>query len=115
MILDSFQASCLLIVSGIYDLVCSLCIFVFPKISPHLNMFEEDLDPVARCLLVYWILTYGTVRLVAGIQGSAASVAACTYFLEAVCVAHEWFCGSMVAWRAAFVVLVSVALGVILV
>ena len=104
--------STVLIANGIYDLICSLCALFFPLFSPHLKMLvRDDQDPAVQRLMAYWIFTYGTVRLVVGVQGYCMPVAALTYFVEALCVAHEGFCGSMVAWKSAFVALFSVVLG----
>ena len=58
-----------LIVNGIYDLVCASSILFtsIPIISSlHPGIFAQDelrTHPVIRRLLAYWILTFGSVRL----------------------------------------------------
>ncbi len=105
-----------LIVNGVYDLACSIFVLFFPMVqSLHLGMFlQSELDPLARRLMGYWIMTYGAVRLLVGIWGSSTSIAASTYFIEAVCVAHEGVCcGSIILWKCLFVSCFSGLLGVL--
>jgi uncharacterized membrane protein YbaN (DUF454 family) len=64
----------LLIINGIYDIVCALSILFphdnFPAYRFHLDMFHVEMrsSPLFQRMLAYQILVCGMVRLVAGMQ-----------------------------------------------
>ena len=63
----------LVFLNGVYDFLCFLGIMWFKRLpfvsSAHLRVFrseEDTVNPLTRRLLAYWILTYGTTRMLAG-------------------------------------------------
>lgn len=115
----------ILVLNGIYDVACAFSILWLDRFpgfnvlsSLHLAMFEKNEHkehPVIRRLLAYWIVTYGTVRIAAGLHRDAGLdiVGALTYFIEAFCFEHELrFGGTMVRSRVTFVSVLSLALGI---
>jgi hypothetical protein len=79
--------------NGMYDLLCFVGIMWFhtlPGFSTfHLSVFRNEEDrrhPLVRRLLAYWILTYGSIRVLAGWMDHESyamdSAAAMTYFIE---------------------------------
>ena len=116
----------ILIVNGIYDLLCACSILFFSHIPVvgllsklHPSMFSdmEDINnPIIRRLLAYWLATYGTVRLAAGCHPSCdlIIVATLTYFLEGICFEYECIIGqSMVPRKAKLVSVLSGILGLV--
>lgn len=91
----------LVLVNGLYDLVCFLSIMWFhwlPVFSTlHLSVLRDDEDrhhPLVRRLLAYWILTYGVIRVIAGAgvphgNYTMDCAAALTYFIEVCCFEYE--------------------------
>ena len=115
-----------LILNGVYDILCSVGILWFSDVpffselsKLHTNMFAEEIhrdNPVIKRLLAYWLMTYGLVRLSAGLFGSSHLyfVAAMTYFIEAFCFEYENRVGkTMISYKVTFVSVFSVALGCI--
>ena len=77
---------CVVFVNGVYDVLCFLGIMLsLPLIgSLHTGVFKpEELSPLLRRILAYWILTYGVIRIlpVSGDECITAA-AALTYFIE---------------------------------
>ena len=80
--------------NGMYDLLCFVGIMWFHDALPgfstfHLGVFRYEEDrrhPLVRRLLAYWILTYGSIRILAGVMDHESyamdSAAALTYFIE---------------------------------
>jgi hypothetical protein len=70
-------------------------------------------------ILAYWIMTYGIVRIIAGIQHDRSSyiIAATTYFSEAICLEYESYIGinNMHKEKVRFVSVVSMGLGILLI
>ena len=114
-----------LILNGIYDILCASSILWFQGIPPfsylaqlHPTMFSEkenSENPTLKRFLAYWIMTYGGLRLTAGFHRDVAldSFAAATYFIEALCFENEnriW--KTMVPSKVLFVSIFSVILGV---
>ena len=123
--------------NGIYDILCSFsilllscCCWKIPISSHlsmlHLNMFEKEehrSNPVIQRILAYWILTYGIVRLAAGIckdmdsnnnnNISVCILAAITYFIEAFCFLCEILLleRTMIIPKVIFVSTFSIILG----
>ena len=117
-----------LITNGLYDLACGFAILLAATAAYRLDFFsdvhlsvfssKEHRDhPTVQRILSYWILTYGAVRLAAGIhrdQRALRLAAALTYFIEAACYHFESIVGgTMVRSRAAFVSILSVILGIL--
>ena len=118
----SLFISTVLILNGMYDLLCSFSLLFFPAFVPfstlHLSVFAQEEHrehPVVRRLLGYWLLTYGSTRLVAGLvqdDWHLNLAASLTYFIEAFCFGFEYFSGVMVASRSMFVCVTSMLMGV---
>ena len=113
----------IVLINGVYDIVCAICILlcigcqatvpVFSKLHPTMFLERSD-DPVVNRLLSYWILTYGIVRLYAGLVDDyhIQILAAMTYFIEAGCFSYENLVGmTLVDYKANFVSITSVILG----
>jgi hypothetical protein len=89
--------------NGMYDLLCFVGIMWFhtlPGFSTfHLGVFRDEQDrrhPLVRRLLAYWILTYGSIRILAGAMDHESyamdSAAALTYFIEIFGFEYELCC-----------------------
>ena len=77
--------------NGLYDLLCGACLLKFIHIPVlnrlHTNMFHPTLtNEFSSRLLGYWIITYGTIRLLCHTQTHLLSI---SYYLEAICLWHE--------------------------
>jgi hypothetical protein len=113
--------SWILIINGVYDIICGVNILLFHNAISnwHPSMFRDGLpDPQTRRILAYWILTNGVVRLYTGLVGDhhIQIIAAMTYFTEAGCFSYENFvAGTLVEYKAGFVTITSLILGVILI
>lgn len=117
--------------NGLYDIICAFSILlcltwrvpVFLSMSVlHANMFKEEehkTHPVIMRFLAYWLLTYGTVRLVSGLSSffgcsGICAFAALTYFIEAICFAYELVVGkTMIPQKVFFVSILSGGLGLL--
>jgi hypothetical protein len=55
-------------------------------------MFLET-HPIMKRIIAYWVITYGIVRLYAGLvmEYHMIVLAAITYFLEAICFLNEYY------------------------
>ena len=102
--------SVVLIINGVYDVLCALCILLLPETCPlsklHLDVFAEEQHrnhPIVRRLMAFWVMTYGLVRLVAGVEGTYVLAASVTYFMEALYFAHEGWHRTTVWWKSAVV------------
>ena len=87
-------------VNGVYDIFCFLGIMwlhELPGFSTfHTGIFKEDeLTPLTKRILAFWILTYGVIRVMAGAFGHENhviySAAALTYFIEVFAYEYELF------------------------
>jgi len=116
----------ILLLNGIYDILCSVGIVwfsnipVFSELSElHTGMFSKESDrenPVIRRLLAYWLMTYGMVRLAASLSQTRPLyiVAAMTYFIEAGCFEYENRVGeTLISYKATFVSILSIVFGVL--
>ena len=118
----------LLIINGIYDIFCAFSILWFSNIpvlnffsSLHLNMFKnykyKDELAINR-ILAYWILTYGIVRFIAGINNNQTLqfIAALTYIIEALCLKYECIINTtMNCYNINFVSILSLTLGLFII
>lgn len=119
----------LLIINGIYDILCAFSILYFSNIpilnffsSLHLNMFQnykyKDELAINR-ILAYWILTYGIVRFIAGINNNNQTlqfIAALTYIIEALCFKHECIVNkTMNCYKINFVSILSLTIGLFII
>jgi len=87
-VVDGFIDSCL-IVNGLYDILCAICILYFPARALgrlHLSCFPSNgrFRSFER-MLAYWIMTYGLVRAISGLHSSRVGdlLAITSYFMEA--------------------------------
>jgi len=116
----------ILFLNGVYDLMCMAGILWLSKVpifdglsQLHPTMFsskDHSEHPVIKRLLAYWIMTYGTVRLIAGIytEEGLDYVAAASYFIEALCFEIELLKGkTLLTEKVRFVSIFSAALGVL--
>jgi hypothetical protein len=104
--------STLVSANGIYDIVCALSILFaantelgFSIAQLHTSMFVMPLDPLARRMLAYWLITYGTIRIAAVSRNKTVhSLVLMTYLLEAVVFASEHIVHDTTHWhKTAFV------------
>ena len=75
--------------NGLYDLLCGACLLNFIQIPIlnrlHTDMFHPTLiNDFSFRLLAYWIITYGTMRLICH-----PPLLSISYYLEAVFLWHE--------------------------
>ena len=85
--------SVVLFANGVFDIACG-CTVLFQCVRPlstlHKNVIEdkqpEKLTSLGRKILAYWLLTYGGVRLLAGVSShkTANTLASWTYFIESL-------------------------------
>lgn len=109
----------LILANGIYDIACALNVLWMPEcMNPdiHAQMFEpEHHSPMLSRLLAYWVLTYGTVRVAAGLSQAIMPLAALTYFIEAYCFEHEHRAGhTLIPWKSRLVSVASLFIGIAL-
>ena len=86
-------AQYMLILNGIFDLICSTCLITI-QTGPHMKLyFPQSENKIPIRFLAYWILTYGIVRLCCGIfwdqSESVVILAVATYVIEAACFEYE--------------------------
>jgi hypothetical protein len=124
-ILPRTPINIILLLNGIYDILCASSILwfsdipVFSTLSKlHTGMFSNDLNrqnPVIRRFFAYWLMTNGMVRIAAALSGTRPLyiIAAMTYFIEAGCVEYESRVGgTMIESKATFVSIFSIILGI---
>jgi len=109
----------ILIINGIYDIVCALSILfpndAIPFYRLHLDMFHIEMrsSPLFQRMLAYQILLSGIIRLIAGIQREKGLyiLAIITYLIEFGWIEHEnMVYNTMNSYRAHFTSLFSIAL-----
>jgi hypothetical protein len=104
----------ILLFNGLYDIICAISIlclskfWVFHTLSTklHVAMFKCKPQQLVRRLMAYWILTYGLVRLVAGIRGDGPTrlIGGATYFLEGLILEYElWTRQTLIPHKVHFV------------
>ena len=110
--------SAVLIVNGVYDVLCALCMLFLPDGCPlstlHLNVFAEEEHrnhPIVRRLMAFWLMTYGMVRFIGGVEDSCLFAAAFTYCIEALYFAHEGLCQTTIWWKSVAISFFSLAMG----
>ena len=116
----------LVIVNGVYDVVCALCILVVPDdtwvlsslAAMHKTMLKKNEEnvashPLVRRLLAYWVSCYGFTRLAVITQlPYMQRLAALTYFLEALAWSLEAYVHSSASKsKSLFVIVTSCAMG----
>lgn len=117
----------ILIVNGAYDITCAFSIlsasqapFIRFLGTLHIQMFAKPQDmhnPIIHNLLAYWLLTYGTLRLIASssAEHTLDSVAALTYFIESFAFQFESCVGrTLIQSKANFVSVSSTAIGILI-
>lgn len=101
--------------NGIFDLLCGLVVLFGcgPAWHIHHELFTaEHQSPIFARLMAFWTITYGAVRLSAGIDSDIMALGAITYFLEALYYEREFRADTMKAgWKARFITITSVAMG----
>jgi hypothetical protein len=114
----------ILLLNGVYDILCAAGILWFSDVPGfsvlaklHTDMFakeEHRQNPVIRRMMAYWLMTYGMVRIAAGLSRTPHLyiIAAMTYFVEAGCFEYENRVGrTMIPSKVAFVSGLSVVFG----
>lgn len=94
--------------NGVYDIACGLSILLYERTgyvnwlsNLHIGMFRNEyiiqaknnveeikLKKLFYRLLAYWIITYGSIRLIAGLEGGYI-MTIISYALEAICFEFE--------------------------
>jgi hypothetical protein len=113
-LLDSYVSRALLL-NGVYDVVCALCMLWLPASllgRLHLSVFSRHTKDSHR-LLAYWVLTYGIDRIIAGLSRSSPTdaIAALSYLVETAAYYNEASVHASVhVGKARFVYLTSLLL-----
>jgi hypothetical protein len=113
-LLDSYVSRALLL-NGVYDVACALCMLWLPASllgRLHLSVFSRHTKDAHR-LLAYWVLTYGLDRIIAGLWRSPPTdaIAALSYLVEAAAYYNEASVHNSVhVGKASFVYLTSLVL-----
>ena len=116
--------------NGVYDLLCFLCIIMMKFHRSwmvlnffgtlHINVFRDEDDrrhPLVRRMLAYWVLTYGMVRVLAGVADDSLMncVAALTYLIEAFAFGYEFLAErSVIGYKVAAISLMSLLIAALL-
>ena len=106
----------ILLLNGIYDIICSLCILFHLKNKIHFlhpNIFLNNHDKRFNRLLAFWIFTYGIIRLFAAFNSQLIIFASITYFIEAFYFLYELYLNTTYREKAIFVIIFSFILGII--
>lgn len=112
--------SCLIGCNGIYDVVCSFAMILWPNSllgGLHMNIFQDDTirsNPAVRRLMAHWVFIYGVIRVMVIFQRHswlyfAVSI---TYAVEASYFEPGSF-GDVRNSKAAFVSIACIALTVL--
>ena len=125
-------AAYLLILTALYDFVCALCMhsrgaaahnrLVEGMADLHSGMLRRDDEeeeeappPLLERFWAYWIVTYGVVRLLAGLcpqSGALQIAAATTLWIEGLCLLYEAHAfGTIVPWKSCWTAALSLLLG----
>lgn len=88
-------AQVILVINGLYDIMCALGLLSNWGVLEylHLSLFcrHQDIsNSMFKRFLGYWIFTYGTTRLVCGLNGYT-HLASLSYIIEALCFEYEAF------------------------
>ena len=107
-------------VNGVYDVFCFLGIMwlrELPIVSTlHIGIFKEDeLTPLTKRILAFWIFTYGVIRVLAGAFGHDNHViyfaAELTYFIEVFAYEYELFAfNSVISYKVRMITLTSLSI-----
>ncbi len=117
--------------NGVYDLLCFMCIIIMMKFhrswmvlnffgTLHINVFRDEDDrrhPLVRRMLAYWVLTYGMVRVLAGVADDSLMncAAALTYLIEAFAFGYEFLAErSVIGYKVAAISLMSLSIAALL-
>ena len=95
----------IIIINGIYDLICALSILIIPYKVPffsdiHMRMLTDKKVKVNH-YMAYWILTYGMMRLY------DVNMACVSYLIEAICFSNEIIHGRLRIDKGLFTIIVS--------
>jgi RsiW-degrading membrane proteinase PrsW (M82 family) len=107
----------ILLLNGIYDIICFLCILFNLQNKIHFlhpNIFLNNHDKKFNRLLAFWIFTYGIVRLFAAFNSQLIIFASITYFIEAFYFLYELYLNETHKEKAIFVIIFSFILGIII-
>jgi len=109
----------LLIINGMYDLMCAFSILYFNKgffAEIHTNMYKIDsISLLSKRFLAYWIFTNGMVRLFSGIFPFLYIASAITYFIEVFVFVNEFIMDKMKLRNVLFVTVTSFIIGTLLI
>ena len=110
--------SIILIINGVYDIICAVSILYFPKVlfaKIHTKMYIDSSTLLSNHFLAYWILTNGIIRLFSGIYSKMYFAAAITYFVEIFVFINEMTTEKMKLLHVFFVVITSFIIGTLLI
>jgi len=83
----------ILIINGIYDIICTISILYGNNIFSHLHtsLFCIPIEDTSKRVLAFFILTYGTIRLYAGLRrtNELRLLATLSYIIEYMFVLQE--------------------------
>ena len=107
----------ILIINGIYDIICSLAILSKKTFFQdlHLGIFMDYMSTNERAkrMMAYYIASYGLIRLFAGLYPSPITymISAVTYYMEAVVFQYEGLSEPVDPFRLHFITVSSVIIG----
>jgi hypothetical protein len=91
------------LLNGVYDVLCFAGILLNVPVlgTLHAGVFIDEPAPLTKRILAYWILTYGAIRVMAGVSEEPVITlaAAATYFIEAIAFEGENFVFGSVVWH----------------
>lgn len=104
----------IVLLNGIYDILCGLSILKIIKISYldtlHLSMIKIKTDEISKRFLGYWILTYGIMRLFVYNK----IIISLSYLIEALVIFNEYYIyNTIIKEKGLFVIILSLILSII--
>ena len=104
----------IIILNGIYDILCATSILKITHLPPldtlHLSMFHKKPNIF---FLVLYLFINGMIRIL-GIYLKQYFIVSLTYFIEAGYILYETIQKNTVQYKAYFVVITSLILGIII-
>jgi len=108
----SFILHVIVILNGIYDILCATSILKIINLPPlnrlHLSMFHTKPN---KSFLACYLFINGCIRIIGGINLNQYSIVALSYFIEAGYILYETIENNTIQYKAYFVIITSLLLG----
>lgn len=107
----------ILIINGIYDIICSLAILSKKTFFQdlHLGIFMDHMSSNERAkrMMAYYIASYGLIRLFSGLYPSPITymISSVTYYMEALVFQYEGLSEPVDPFRLNFITVSSLIIG----